>query len=156
MLFLSCYLTDEAKLDRLIPYVVDLLYDDAAVVRAAAVRTILQVLSLVSAITPANASVIPEYILVNTKHLSTDPDTMVRCMYAQCIVPLTDTSALYLEMSQALKAHSARRIYGTGEEQGEVSRPIFFPVYSANIPHSHMMLHLLIYRPQFKSSWSCF
>ena len=43
MLFLSCYLTDEAKLDRLIPYVVDLLHDDAAVVRAAAVRTILQV-----------------------------------------------------------------------------------------------------------------
>lgn len=43
MLFLSCYLTDEAKLDRLIPYVVDLLHDDAAVVRAAAVRAILQV-----------------------------------------------------------------------------------------------------------------
>ncbi len=46
MLFLSCYLTDEAKLDRLIPYVVDLLHDDAAVVRAAAVRSILQVVSL--------------------------------------------------------------------------------------------------------------
>lgn len=45
MLFLSCYLTDEAKLDRLIPYVVDLLHDDAAVVRAAAVRAILQVVS---------------------------------------------------------------------------------------------------------------
>ena len=63
---------------------------------------------------------IPEYILVNTKHLATDPDIMVRCMYAQCIVPLTDTSALYLEMSQALKAHSAKRIFGTGEEKGEV------------------------------------
>ncbi|KIM24835.1 hypothetical protein M408DRAFT_227086 [Serendipita vermifera MAFF 305830] len=119
MLFLSCYLTDEAKLDRLIPYVVDLLHDDAAVVRAAAVRTILQVLSLVSAIAPSNASIIPEYILINTKHLATDPDTMVRCIYAQCIAPLTETSALYLEMSQALKAHGTRRI-GTGAgEQDE-------------------------------------
>lgn len=43
LLYLSCYLTDEAKLDRLIPFVVDLLHDDSATVRAAAVRTILQV-----------------------------------------------------------------------------------------------------------------
>ena len=39
------HLTDEAKLDRLVPYIVDLLRDDAAVVRAAALRTLLQVVS---------------------------------------------------------------------------------------------------------------
>lgn len=43
LLYLSCYLTDEAKLDRLIPYVVDLLHDESALVRAGAIRTILQV-----------------------------------------------------------------------------------------------------------------
>jgi phosphoinositide-3-kinase, regulatory subunit 4 len=138
LLYLSCYLTDEAKLDRLTPFVVDLLHDESAAVRAAAVRTILQVvrpifssnsitdlayiqLTLVTAITPANASIIPEYILINTKHLATDLDVMVRCMYAQCLVPLTDTGALYLEMSQALKAHGAKRL-GTGmDPQDEVS-----------------------------------
>ena len=44
-LALSMHLTDEAKLDRLVPYIVDLLRDDAAVVRGAALRTLLQVVS---------------------------------------------------------------------------------------------------------------
>ena len=39
------------------------------------------------------------------RHLTTDPDVFVRCVYAQCIVPLADTSGRYLEMGQALKAH---------------------------------------------------
>lgn len=42
LLALSSYLTDEAKLDRMVPYVVDLLHDDAAIVRAAAMRTLMQ------------------------------------------------------------------------------------------------------------------
>lgn len=119
LLFLSCFLTDEAKLDRLIPFVVDLLHDDSAIVRASSVRAILQVLSLVSAITLSNASMIPEYILFNTKHLTADPDVMVRCIYAQCLVPLTDTSGLYLEMSQALKAHGGRRAADRTDVQDE-------------------------------------
>ena len=43
LLALSPYLTDEAKLDRMVPYVVDLLHDDAAIVRAAAMRTLMQI-----------------------------------------------------------------------------------------------------------------
>jgi phosphoinositide-3-kinase, regulatory subunit 4 len=137
LLFLSCYLTDEAKLDRLIPYVVDLLHDDSALIRAAAARTILQVasttsvistylwqklqLSLVSAITPSNASIIPEYILQHTKHLANDPDVMVRCIYAQCLVPLTDIGASFLEMSHALKAHGTRKTGNEWETPEEVS-----------------------------------
>ena len=44
-LALSSHLTDEAKLDRMVPYIVDLLHDDAAIVRAAALRTLMQVVS---------------------------------------------------------------------------------------------------------------
>lgn len=47
-LALSAHLTDEAKLDRMVPYVVDLLHDEAAIVRLAAVRTLVQVVSEVS------------------------------------------------------------------------------------------------------------
>lgn len=42
LLALSNYLTDEAKLDRLLPYVVDLLNDDVPIVRSSALRTVLQ------------------------------------------------------------------------------------------------------------------
>jgi phosphoinositide-3-kinase regulatory subunit 4 len=45
-LALSCHLTDEAKLDRMVPYIVELLHDEAATVRTAAVRTLVQIVGL--------------------------------------------------------------------------------------------------------------
>ncbi|KAG8768849.1 Serine/threonine-protein kinase [Ceratobasidium sp. 428] len=110
LLALAVYLTDEAKLDRLVPYVVDLLHDEAAVVRAASVRTLTQVLMLVAVITPSNASIFPEYIFPNVRHLATDPDESVRCMFAQCIAPLAEAATKYLELSQALKAHGTFKL----------------------------------------------
>jgi hypothetical protein len=68
---------------------------------------------LVSAITPANAGIFPEYIIPNIKHLATDPDVSVRCTYAQCIVPLADASVRYLEMAQAMKTQGAYKFGNT-------------------------------------------
>lgn len=45
-LALAPHLTDEAKLDRMMPYVVDLFHDEAAIVRMAALRTMIQVVRL--------------------------------------------------------------------------------------------------------------
>lgn len=44
-LALSSHLTDEAKLDRMVPYIIELLHDDAAIVRSSALRTLVQVVS---------------------------------------------------------------------------------------------------------------
>ena len=147
-LALSVHLTDEAKLDRLVPYIVDLLRDDAAVVRAAALRTLLQVvspliyigahrlsntkLSLVNVITPANASIFPEYIIPNIHPLVNDPEVSVRSLYAQCIVHLADVAVRYLEMGQALKAHGTFKVTADAveydEAQFEVSLTILGPI----------------------------
>lgn len=129
------HLTDEAKLDRLVPYIVDLLRDDAAVVRAAALRTLLQAvstfiknfyngltvykLSLVNVIAPANASIFPEYIIPNIHPLVHDPEVSVRSLYAQCIVPLADVAVRYLEMGQALKAHGTFKVAADTVEYDE-------------------------------------
>ena len=51
-LALACHLTDEAKLDRMIPYIVELLHDDSALVRAAALRTLMQAVSFTFHFTP--------------------------------------------------------------------------------------------------------
>ena len=67
-------------------------------------------LTLVVVITPSNATVFPEYIIPNIKHLVRDPEVSVRCTYAQCIVQLADTAVRYLEMGQALKAHGALKL----------------------------------------------
>ena len=95
-LALSPHLTDEAKLDRMVPYVVELLQDDSPSVRSAAVRTLMQIVSrsdtqsvyavdlvrpqlmLVTVITPSNASIFPEYIIPALAHLVRDPEVSVR------------------------------------------------------------------------------
>ncbi|EGO26710.1 hypothetical protein SERLADRAFT_355396 [Serpula lacrymans var. lacrymans S7.9] len=116
-LALACHLTDEAKLDRMVPYIVDLLHDEAAIVRSAALRTLMQVLMLVTVITPSNVSIFPEYIIPNMKYLVQDPEVSVRCIYAQCIVQLADTAVRYLEMGQALKAHGAYKMAPSSDKQ---------------------------------------
>ena len=120
LLALCAQLTDESKLDRAVPYVVELLRDEVAVVRAAAVRTLMQMvggracLSLilnsvqlmrVTVITPSNVSIFPEYIIPNVRYLVQDTEVSVRATYAQCIAPLADTALRYLEMGQTLQAH---------------------------------------------------
>ncbi|GJE86329.1 Pkinase-domain-containing protein [Phanerochaete sordida] len=112
-LALAPLLTDEAKLDRMVPYIVELLQDEAPTVRSAAVRTLMQVLMLVTVITPSNASIFPEYIIPALSPLVRDPEVSVRCMYAQCVVALADTAVRYLEMGQALRAHGAYKIGAT-------------------------------------------
>ncbi|KAI0080417.1 hypothetical protein K474DRAFT_1589825 [Panus rudis PR-1116 ss-1] len=114
-LALAPHLTDEAKLDRMVPYIVELLNDDSPSVRSAAVRTLLQILMMVTVITPSNASIFPEYIIPALGNLIRDPEVSVRCMYAQCVVALADTAVRYLEMGQALRAHGA---YNTGAGLG--------------------------------------
>jgi hypothetical protein len=47
-LALASHLTDEAKLDRMVPFVVELLHDEAALVRVGAIRCLMQVVSMSS------------------------------------------------------------------------------------------------------------
>lgn len=56
-----------------------------------------------SSITPQNSTYIPEYLLPQMRHLSTDPDVFVRATYARGLVRLADAAVLMLEMSQAAK-----------------------------------------------------
>ncbi|RPD52474.1 ARM repeat-containing protein [Lentinus tigrinus ALCF2SS1-7] len=135
-LALSSHLTDEAKLDRMVPYIVDLLHDDAAIVRAAALRTLMQVLMLVTVITPSNAAIFPEYIIPAIAHLVRDPEVLVRCMYAQIIVPLADTAVRYLEMGQALKAHGSYKLSPDTQEYDEAHFEVSYDASMSDLQNS--------------------
>ena len=76
-------------------------------------------LSLVNVITPANASIFPEYIIPNIQPLVSDPEVSVRSLYAQCIVHLADVAGRYLEMGQALKAHGTFKVATDAVEYDE-------------------------------------
>ncbi|KAG2366341.1 hypothetical protein BDR07DRAFT_1606901 [Suillus spraguei] len=134
LLALSTRLTDEAKLDRAVPYAVELLRDEAAIVRAAAVRTLVQILTQVNVITPSNASIVPEYIIPNVRYLVQDPEVSVRAMYAQCIAPLAQTADRYLEMGQALKAHGVSPgINGDRQEYEEMHFEVSYDVMKQDL-----------------------
>ncbi|KAI0634092.1 hypothetical protein C8Q77DRAFT_1109727 [Trametes polyzona] len=135
-LALSAHLTDEAKLDRMVPYIVDLLHDDAAIVRASALRTLMQVLMLVTVITPSNAAIFPEYIIPAIAHLVRDPEVLVRCMYAQIIVPLADTAVRYLEMGQALKAHGTYKLSPDTQEYDEAHFEVSYDASMSDLQNS--------------------
>ncbi|WVN90927.1 uncharacterized protein L203_106172 [Cryptococcus depauperatus CBS 7841] len=95
------FLLDEDKVDRIVPYIVELLSDDAAIVRAEACRTLVSVVESIATIASQNATFIPEYLLPQMKHLATDNDVFVRATYAKGLVNLANAAVNMLEMSQA-------------------------------------------------------
>lgn len=105
-------LTDEAKLDRVVPYIANMLLDKSDQVKIGALRTLTQILAMVRVVSPVNAYVFPEYVLQRLEPYlpdsSTDrPSSLVRMQYAWCIGTLATTAARYLDMIQALRAESA-------------------------------------------------
>ncbi|KAF9259304.1 ARM repeat-containing protein [Marasmius fiardii PR-910] len=130
-LALCPHLTDEAKLDRVVPHIVELLYDEAPPVRMAAIRTLVQVLTLVTVITPSNAAIFPEYIIPNIQYLVQDPEESVRCTYAQCLAQIAATALRYLEIGQALSAHGSLKPPFVGAQEYDHSN--YEVSYDANM-----------------------
>lgn len=107
LLAFSGRLTDEAKLDRVVPYVANLLTDKSDQVRIAALRTMTQVLAMVQVVSPVNAYIFPEYILLRLEPFLLDSSMqsspLIRMQYAWSIGTLASTAARYLDMIQALR-----------------------------------------------------
>ncbi|KAJ3267488.1 Serine/threonine-protein kinase, partial [Borealophlyctis nickersoniae] len=111
-LALGVQLEDEYRLDRLVPYLVVLLTDESAGVRAAAVKTLTQVMCMVETITSGDANIFPEYILPSLRRFSSDEDAFVRATYAQCIASIAETALKFLELSQLLKNEMPSEVEG--------------------------------------------
>lgn len=95
---------DDAKLDRCLPLLVTLLDDSAGNVQIAALKCLTQLLSLVSAITPLNAKIFPEYIFPKLTVVLKKSSVLVRITYASCLPVLAEISSKFLDMSQVLKS----------------------------------------------------
>lgn len=108
MLAFAERVTDEAKLDRVLPYVVAMLSDRADMVKVAAIRTTTQLLSLITVVSPVNAYVFTEYVRPRLQQFVAVPASkaspQVRAMYASCLAALAHTSSRILDMLQALRA----------------------------------------------------
>ncbi|CAG8648873.1 9055_t:CDS:10, partial [Acaulospora morrowiae] len=114
LLAIGQHLDDECKLDRLVPYLVALLDDDVGLVRANAVKTLANLLSMVENITPSNATIFPEYIMPKLRKFTSDPEILVRMTYAQCISTLAETALKFLELTQLFKTE----VLNSAENEG--------------------------------------
>lgn len=122
-------LTDEAKLDRVLPYLVTLLNDKADIVVITAIRTVTQLLAMVNAVNPVNAHVFLEYIMprmaVGLFGSSNQPNPLVRATYASCIGNLATTAKRFLQMSSTLKATGTLAAADPDIESGSQSNASF-------------------------------
>ncbi|KAI9803342.1 MAG: Serine/threonine-protein kinase [Piccolia ochrophora] len=121
--------TDEAKLDRILPYVMNLLNDDDDTVKIAALRTLTQLMALVRVLSPVNAYIFPEYILPRLQPfiptLTSKPRPTVRATYASCLATLANTSSRFLDMTQALRADGSLPTADPEAEDATVPRSAY-------------------------------
>ncbi|CAG8933461.1 unnamed protein product [Penicillium salamii] len=101
-------LSDEARLDRVLPHIMILLTDRTDTVKVAAIRTLTQLLEMVQVVSPVNAYLFSEYIFPRLQPFvatsSNNPNAMVRAAYASCIASLAQSSLRFLDMIQALRS----------------------------------------------------
>ncbi|KAI2624209.1 ARM repeat-containing protein [Hypoxylon sp. NC1633] len=120
LLAFSERLSDEAKLDRVLPYLMTLLNDDVDLVAIAALRSVTQLLALVTVVTPVNAHVFPEYIMPRMQVFLSgasrqpimgrerrEPSALVRATYASCLGSLATTASRFLELTAILRAEGS-------------------------------------------------
>ncbi|KAH0678658.1 hypothetical protein KY284_019743 [Solanum tuberosum] len=98
----SLYIDDEDRLQRVLPHVIAMLSDPAAIVRCAALETLCDILPLVRDFPPSDAKIFPEYILPMLSMLPDDPEESVRICYASNISKLALTAYGFLIHSISL------------------------------------------------------
>ncbi|KAJ9167889.1 hypothetical protein P3X46_019479 [Hevea brasiliensis] len=126
----SLYIDDEDRLQRVLPYVIAMLSDPAAIVRCAALETLCDILPLVRDFPPSDAKIFPEYILPMLSMLPDDPEESVRICYASNIAKLALTAYGFLIHSISLseagvldEMTSARKsLASSNETSGQLQR----------------------------------
>lgn len=103
ILALSERIHDEAKLDRVLPYVIVLFTDSSINVQAAALKSLTQLLLLVDAIGPVNVLLFSEYIIPRLSNLLSNAPPYLRMVFASCLPYLAQTSLRFHDMATILK-----------------------------------------------------
>lgn len=98
----STYIDDDSRLQLVIPYVIAMLSDPAAIVRCAALETLSDVLCLVQDFPISDAMIFPEYILPMLSLLPDDTEESVRVCYASNIYKLALTAYRFLLHSRSI------------------------------------------------------
>ncbi|KAI8289233.1 putative serine/threonine-protein kinase [Colletotrichum sp. SAR11_57] len=129
LLAFSERITDEAKLDRVLPYLMTLLNDKSDLVVIAGLRSVTQLLQLVRVVSPVNSHIFVEYILPRLQGAivanANIPSPLVRATYASCLGSLANTAARFLELAATLKADGTLTVADPELEPGVEAEAAF-------------------------------
>lgn len=139
LLAFSEHIPDEAKLDRILPFIMSLIDDKSETVKITALRSLAQLVralnllqhsmlmraqvALVEKCSPVNAYIFPEYIIPKLEDVfankrDSKPSVWLRITHAQCLAALAETAARFLDTNQALKAEGTLPSSDSIDDQG--------------------------------------
>mmetsp|Transcript_21357 Transcript_21357/g.59171 ORF Transcript_21357/g.59171 Transcript_21357/m.59171 type:complete len:1292 (-) Transcript_21357:4085-7960(-) len=111
---LSHRVSDETRLQRIVPVVLALLKDSDSLVRASALHTVTKTLVMLQSFPPSDAQVMPQYIFKRVAPLLTDSSLAVRLALAQNMGGLAETAHRFLDISHAVRLVQAVEGGGAG------------------------------------------
>jgi len=121
---LSQHLDDEAKLQRLVPYVVTMLEDPVAPVQASAVRALRSILYTVYNFPPSEAKLFPKYLFPAFQRLLVDAEDSVRVAFAESIGSFAETSRRFLDKAHAMNQQRASECELKDGENKQAKGPV--------------------------------
>lgn len=97
----SQYVSDENKIDRVVPYLVSMFEDRNPNIQALALQSLSQVLRIIKELNPLNENVFVDYLLPRIKRLlvSNRQDPFVRITFANCLSDFITSATRFQEMS---------------------------------------------------------
>ncbi|CAR23695.1 ubiquitin-binding serine/threonine protein kinase VPS15 [Lachancea thermotolerans CBS 6340] len=103
ILALSQYVSDSNKLDRIIPYIVSMFFDESPSVQALSVQVLSQILTLVTELNRVNENIFVEYLIPRLKKLisSSKHSEYVRMVLAENIGNLARSAVRFQDISYA-------------------------------------------------------
>ncbi|KYQ92802.1 putative protein serine/threonine kinase [Tieghemostelium lacteum] len=109
------HLDDECKLQKIVPYLMSMIFSSTQVVqpslvRVEALRSLAKVLEMVQNFPPSESAIFSQYILPSLSQLSSDQtDEIVRIAYAEVLPQLATTAKRFLEIAQRYRDPDQQR-----------------------------------------------
>ena len=98
LVFLGSHQSSDIILDRILPFVIHFLKSRVAVVRVAAIHSVVSILQHVTTVPPSDANTFPEYVLPLLLPLCQDPATAVRAALAQQLATIAELAVKFLDL----------------------------------------------------------
>ena len=98
------WLSDDSRLDRVLPILVAMIDDTSALVRTRVVQTLVTVLVCITRVSAGNAGLVQEYLVPHMGRLADDTAPSVRCMYAGVLRDLAANALRLLLLEQVWHA----------------------------------------------------